>query len=446
MAPRSIWAPALASLAAALAVAAPASAGVRRAGSVIPPGQSGFVSVPGVASGTGSPHLYDQTNLWLSFGHKPATFGQPGTTETPRSGVTIVRDAFGVPAITGRTEDDMWFGAGYAVAQDRLFQLEVFRRLAHGRLASMLGKSYLDRDKAQRREYYTPAELDAQLARLPAALRPRFASYRDGINAWVDKVQSDPSKLPGEFPAVGVTPTDWTVRDTLALGVYLVRAAPDDGPAELKNARALKALGRRVFNRLLPIRVRGQVATVPKRRRFARDPGRTRRQERRALLRSTRFLAGVPLPADPPYTALPSRNAPPTEPSPEGTSSARGAPRPPFIDFGRRGSIVWAVRGPGRTATLFNGPQLDYDVPSIFVEQELHGPGLHARGFTVPGAPAIATGHNGHVAWGITTGASDQDDLFVERLAGQERYLFRGRTETMSCRDERFEWRPPPAI
>ena len=106
---------------------------------VLPPGQSGYVSTTGVASGTGSPHLTDQVELFENFEYRDINFDQPGTTESPRPGVTIIRDEFGVPSITGETEDDSWFGVGYAVAQDRLFQLELFRRATSGRLSEIVG-------------------------------------------------------------------------------------------------------------------------------------------------------------------------------------------------------------------------------------------------------------------------------------------------------------------
>src|SRR5688500_12618761 len=83
---------------------------------VLPPGQSGYVSIPGVASGTGSPHLADQVPLYEAFEYRDIGFDQPGTSESPRPGVTISRDGFGVPTIAGETEDDGWFGVGYAVA------------------------------------------------------------------------------------------------------------------------------------------------------------------------------------------------------------------------------------------------------------------------------------------------------------------------------------------
>src|ERR1041385_3912301 len=124
-------------------VPATAQAGLVRAETILPPGQSGFVSLAGVANGTGSPHLYDQLAAFNSFRWKPAGFNLPGTTEAPKAGVAIVRDAYGVPAITGATEHDMWWGAGYAAAEDRLFELELFRYATTGRLSEVGGMTRL---------------------------------------------------------------------------------------------------------------------------------------------------------------------------------------------------------------------------------------------------------------------------------------------------------------
>ena len=113
--------------------------------------------------------------------------------------MTIRRDRFGVPNIRGRTPDDVWFGAGYAMAQDRLFQLELFRRATTGHLAEILGKDYVAMDAQVRRDFYTRHELDSQLRALPRALRARFQSITDGINAWIAKTRTDPSELPGSL-------------------------------------------------------------------------------------------------------------------------------------------------------------------------------------------------------------------------------------------------------
>jgi penicillin amidase len=389
----------------AVVTVSPASASVRQAESVLPPGQSGFISL---ATGP-SPHLADQTPLFTSFRFKPAEFFNSGSLETPRPGVRIVRDAYGVPSVTGTTASDVWFGAGYAVAQDRLAELELFRRQTEGRLAEILGRARLAGDIATRRDFYTRGELLAQFRRLPPALQARIRDYAAGVNAWIAVTRSDPSKRPGEFTLLGINPADWQVTDSLAIGVYLARTVPSSDGAELDNVRGLRSVGARTFQRLVPLRIPGQVASVPASAgSFPSQPGRTRADERIGFRRSLRFVRGLPLPA---------------------SSAAR-------VDRPHGGSKVWALRGRGGRATLFNGPQLGFQMPELFVELELHGPGVDVRGGTAPGVPVIATGHNAHVAWGITSGLSDDDDLYVERLAGQERYRFKGRVRRMSCRDE----------
>ena len=420
-------------LVALLALPATAVARVIDSGSVLPPGQSGFVSITGLPEGTGSPHLSDQTDLFVNFDFKPATMGQPGEAEEPRAGVRIVRDSYGVPAVTGTTTQDMWWGAGYALAQDRLFQLEIFRRAARGRLAEVLGKSYLEMDVETRRDFYTDAELQQQLQALPPDVQSYFQSYVDGVNAWIEEARNDPNKLPGEFPALGIgTPEDFTLVESAAIGVYLARTIPSGVGEEMSNLAAFQALGPRWFRRLLPLRTPKSVTTIPRREgRFPSNPGRTRKHERRAWRRSRKFAASLPLPPE----------------ADSGTVRQRQSMRLPLLgEFGDPGgSDVWAIRGPGKQASLFTGPQLGYSMPELLVEVEVHGPGFNARGVTAVGVPVVGIGHNEHVAWGLTSGTSDDDDLYAERLAGNgEQYHFKGEIRDMDCRNETFTWRPPP--
>jgi len=422
----------------AIAVLAPgaASARVRQAEDILPPGQSGYVSIGGLASGTGSPHLQDQTTLFLRHDFKSMLFGQPPqSTETPRAGVKITRDKFGVPTITGKTDGDVWFGAGYATAQDRLFQLELFRRATRGHLAEILGKSYVGMDAQVRRDFYTSHELDTQLAALPPSLRARFQSITDGINAWIAETRTHPDELPGEFAAVGDLPADWTVEDSAAIGVYLARTVPSGDGEELDNVRALRAFGARLFNRLVPIRERHQVVTIPRSSgRFPSQPGRTRKQERTAYRRSRAYALSLPLPE----TDAANGGG--------GSASASAGGLPLIGRLGRHGgSNMWAIRGRHHTATFWNGPQLGFQIPELFIEMELHGPGLDVRGTTAPGVPVIGIGHNKHVAWGLTSGLTDDDDLYAEQLAGPESYFFKGQRLDMSCRTETIKYQSPPS-
>lgn len=107
---------------------------------------------------------------------------------------------------------------------------------------------------------------------------------------------------------------------------------------------------------------------------------------------------------------------------------------------------MWAIGDPARDrAFLYNGPQLGFSIPELFVEFELHSPKQpHIRGVSAAGVPVMGIGHNGRVAWGFTSGLSDEDDLFVEKVTGPETYRYRGSERQMDCRDEVFDWRPPP--
>jgi penicillin G amidase len=416
---------------AALCAAPMAHARVVRAEGILPPGQSGFVSLAGVANGSGSPHLYDQQPLFIDFKRKSFMFNQAGTEERPRPGVRIVRDAYGVPAVYGDSEANVWWGAGYAVAQDRLFQLELFRRATKGRLAEVLGKDYLDDDLVARRDYYTVDERRVQLNKLPPRLVQRFGDYKEGVNAWIEHVRTTPIDLPGEFTALGIgVPALWTQDDSTAIGIYLARTVPSgDGP-ELSNLSVLRKIGRSAFAKLLPLRVPGQIPTIPAGEgAFPSQPGRTAAQEKSAFRASIKATASMPLP------------------SAGSTATARTADDPLLGRFGRPlGSSMFAVRYPkGRGAVLFNGPQLGFSVPELFVELELHAPGLDIRGVTAAGVPLVAIGHNANVAWGFTSGLSDEDDLYADAVTGDgESYRFLGAERRMDCRDERFLFASPP--
>jgi penicillin amidase len=418
---------------------APAEAKILQAEDVLAPGQSGYVSIAGVASGTGSEHLTDQVELFNNFQYKSQMFDQPGTTESPRPGVEITRDSYGVPAVTAGSDYDAWWGVGYAVAQDRLFQLDLFRRATSGRLAEILGSTYLDDDLIARRDYYTDAEIDSMVAAIPQELHTRIEAYRDGINAWIEHVSAPGfPDMPGEFVALGDLPIEpWTLRDSARVGVYLARTVPSSDGRELANARDLAAIGPENFDALLPVHSPHPRITVPRAEgEFPSQPGRSRRDERIGYRKSQRFLAGTDLSgATDTATQIPVQTK---------TAGPPGAGLTSILPHG--GSFMWAIRDPDRDqAYLFNGPQLGFSIPELFVEFELHSPAQpNLRGVSAAGVPLVGIGHNAHLAWGFTSGLSDEDDLFVEKVTGPETYTFKGSERQMDCRDEVFDFNTPP--
>ncbi len=423
-----------ATVAACATFATSADARVVRAEGVLPPGQSGYVSLTGLLQGTGSPHLYDQQPLFVNWQRKSMLLDQPSLDEQrPRPGVVIRRDRYGVPSVTGATELDAWWGVGYAVAQDRLFQLEAFRHATKGRLAELTGKDALEDDLVSRRDYYTADERRAMLERLPAASRARAEAYRDGVNRWIQHVNLDLADpvgvldLPAEYVATLTQVEPWTLDDSIAIGIFLGRTIPSGDGSELRNLRLLQQRGKQALEALVPLHQRGQLSTIPREEgRFPQGAELTPAQEREALDRSAELATTLP---------AASRAA-------AGAATAKND-----LEAGRigrvGGSSMFTVRKPGGGALLFNGPQLGFSAPELFVELEVHAPGLDLRGVTAPGLPIIGTGHNGNVAWGITSGLSDEDDLYAEKLVpGQpEKYWYKGQIRTMDCRDETFTYK-----
>ena len=268
------------------------SARVVQAITILPPGQSG---VPG------DPHVFDQLPLYQALEYKPEPLGAgPGGSgvERPRAGVTIRRDGFGVPAIRAGSQAEVWWGAGYAVAQDRLGEMELFKRRGSGRLAEILGKSSLEDDIVARRDYYTPRELRRQFARLPKRLRQRALAYVAGVNAWIAHVKRTPADLPPEFSALNVPLKRWRLLDTLRINVLLARTIPSDDGREIDNLRALRALGPRKFAELVPRGVPGEITTIPRNAgTFPSVPGRSRAEARAVFARSQRWLKRLSLPS-----------------------------------------------------------------------------------------------------------------------------------------------------
>src|SRR3954467_1517918 len=188
---------------------------------------------------------------WKDSGFKPQS--APGAVESPRAGVTIVRDpTFRVPRVYGVTRADTMFGAGYVTAEDRLFLMEALRHTAEASTVELLGPSAAQDDAAAiTHQDFPPAELQRQFDDLPA-LGPEAAQGRQdvldyiaGINAYIDEARRDTSKLPAEYPALGVTPRPWTVPDTAAVAIYLVAQFTSNGGDERRAATLLSAFQQR---------------------------------------------------------------------------------------------------------------------------------------------------------------------------------------------------------
>jgi penicillin amidase len=470
--------------------------------SVAPPGQSGFFSIAGQVDGTisGTPgaygaHVDDQRVLYWTFGYKPADFTSPtGTPEQPTPGARLYRDAFGVPVIYGDTAADVWFAAGWAFAQDRLFEMDAIRRMAEGRLAEIAGPGSVPGDVQTRVNGYTTAEYDAMYAELLTDEdRVAIEACVAGINAWIDRVLADPVQLlPAEYAVLQTLPERWTTVDVLASGVLIVRSVASAGGNEMGNVANLVTLqqqystaeARGIFEDLFWQQDAKAVTTVPASSGTFPNSSATAAQRRQAFDTLADWAVGLPAalangPGTGAYPA-PGDLGPLTGPAdalgglvndagavvggllellhgklPSATRAgvARAvASLEAFRQALHGGSYQFAV-SPQRSATghpmLVSGPQLGYSYPSELYEIEVHGGGYDARGATVPGLPVVGIGIGTTLAWALTTGESKTIDSFIEtvRPAADGRpaqYLFDGAWRDQQCRSETVRYRLAP--
>lgn len=318
--------------------------------------------------------------------------------------VKIYRDEFGVPHIFAKTNRGLFEAYGYAVAQDRLWQLELNRRAARGRLAEIFGPAALPSDQFARVTGYTDAELDAQFASLNVEEQEIFNAYVGGINRYLfEVVAADPSKLPFEFYALGFSPAAWEVRDSVAFGVFMVRRFGEIGGREIFNQQLLSSLvaahgpdaGYAIFNDVRWLNDPDSPVTVPTHGAI----GKRHKAHDRLHGGQLRRLTG--------------------EPSDDSKEKAMkyweslGVPT-------RLGSYGWVVspdRSKNGDAMLYGGPQMGFSAPEVLHEVQLNGGnGFNVTGMAFAGVPPVLIGFNEHVAWTSTTATGDNLDHYAETL------------------------------
>src|SRR3954463_8892991 len=204
------------------------------------------------------PHASSLTAADLDVFYKPTDFGSMpggvGTTETPRPGVQIFRDAkFGMAHVYAGNRDDLMFGAGYATAEERLFMMDALRHAAKGTLAELTGPDGSEMDRQQLTDQdFTDEELRKQFDDLPKRLGPDgqrghddVVAYIEGINARIQEDMTDPTKLPAEYAALNIQPKPWDVSDTAAMAVLLVTQFTVSNGGEERNSQMRQAFQER---------------------------------------------------------------------------------------------------------------------------------------------------------------------------------------------------------
>jgi penicillin G amidase len=323
---------------------------------------------------------------------------------------TIERDAFGVPQIQAPTFEEAFRLSGYAVAQDRLWQMENSRRVARGRMAEAFGRAYAASDRETLLAAYTDEELQRQIDRLSDESRRALQSYVRGINDWMREA-GEKGTLPEGYAKHRLEPEPWTELDSAAIAIRLFHQFGRGGAGELRNLAMLTYLEAQpgAKDRALDVLDDFAWQSHP-------DSPTTLRPEDDAFTGPSPFpnvtqditrrhLAMIPRPGLlelMPAIRLAERQ--------ESTRVAEAVSAPH-----KAGSYAVVV-GPGRSATgipiLLSAPQMGFRMPSVVHEITIRAPGLAMVGMNVPGVPGVTIGYTDRIAWGLTSGVADTDDIF----------------------------------
>jgi penicillin G amidase len=267
-----------------------------------------------------------------------------------RAPVEILIDQSGVPHLYAANTSDLVFGQGYVHARDRLWQMELNRRIAAGTLAELFGAPALEADRFLRRLGFGRDAL-RDLAALSDDARALLDAYAAGVNAYVAH-----HRPPLEFMLLRTGPKPWKATDSLAFGRYMGWTQTPNWETELIRGRLLDRLG--------PERV------------TLMEPGN-------------------------PLTAL---------------SGLSGGASNNWVAAGDRSST-------GRPL-LANDPHLYPRIPAVWYVAHLNGGDLDVAGATLPGVPGVVIGHTARIAWGVTAGMADCEDLFLERPDPDDHHRF----------------------
>ena len=326
--------------------------------------------------------------------------------------VIVRRDGHGVPHIDAATQTDLFVAQGYVTAQDRLWQMDLYRRNAAGELAEVLGATLVGHDKAQRVLGFERAA-DRIYANLPADDKARLDAYARGVNLFLSQ---HGDTLPAEFRLLHYEPRPWKGADSILIGTMMIDELDSHWDTKLVRERIAAKLAH------LPNAAKLEADLFPTGSWRDRPPT-------GEVIDMTK-----PQPVPPPAKDDEDENTTASVGASVGEHELRERLGLPDCDACAVGSNNWVVAG-AHTASgrplLANDMHLGISVPNIWYMADLKAPGYHAAGVTLPGLPYVVEGHNGHVAWGFTALYADVQDLYVEKLDGKGNYA-----------DPNGEWKP----
>lgn len=294
--------------------------------------------------------------------------------------VEVVRDKWGVPHIYAQNDEDVFFAQGFVHAQDRLWHMELNRRLAGGRLSEMVGEAAFGTDRLMRIVgLHRAAKNDWMHASEETVLA--LNAYARGVNAFLE---TNRNKLPLEFTLLRFSPEPWRPLDTLVWIKIMAWGQGLNWDAELLRAAVLDKLG----------------------------------PERTAKLLGDDISLTNPIVLN--HTPIPGFDRLVTE--------LREAKKFLGVTTPLGMSNNWVADG-SKTVTgkplLANDPHLPLQMPSLWYEAHLNTPEWQAAGVSLPGVPLIVLGHNAEIAWGVTNAFVDTQDLYIEQFDPQDPTRYR---------------------
>lgn len=314
---------------------------------------------------------------WLSRKSLPQVDGTIAV-EGLEGQVEILRDHWGVPHIYASNRRDLFFAQGFVHAQDRLWQMEMNRRTAQGRLSELFGELALDTDRTVRTFGFNRLGKE-DWVRASTDMQSSIEAYSSGINAYLTHPSS---KLPVEFTLLRHRPEPWQILDTMTFSRVMLWQLSHAWYGEIVRAKVAEKVG--------PERAAELEIHYPR-------------------------LNPVTLPAGIEFNAL-------------DPAILTGKTSGPFLDLGK-GSNSWAVaswKSDTGSPVLCNDMHLALSLPAIWYEVHLHCPDFHASGVGIPALPLVQVGHNAHLGWGMTLAFTDCEDLYIEKFDPEQphRYQF----------------------
>lgn len=311
-----------------------------------------------------------------------------------QSPVEIIFDKMGIPQVWAQSEQDAWFAVGWLHANDRLFQMELTRRVSQGRLSEMFGNITLDFDRSQRRIGHRRIALK-ELNKLGVSEKKYLQAYSDGINAWANSVNN----LPFEYLLLGLDFEEWKTDDCLSILSFQTWFSDALQNNDELFMTAYEKYGAEKTRELFLNYPEWGIKTVPQPDKILSNLNPNFKE---ADIFQKSILNNLFNSYSPPTTMTHSSNCWTVSPAHSKSGSAMLA-SDPHLDITRL-------------------PQFWYYI-GIHAKES----GLNVMGITTPGLPVVVMGHNGEAAWAFTAGGVDVTDVIHEKLnpENKNQYLFK---------------------